>query len=192
MRQLTITFQEAIDFANAAYDELNFKEIRNANLYLDIMEYYLTGTYPPLKAMHPVSWEEVYVNASGFYDLYIHIPFCIQHCTFCHFSKEINAKVDRVEAYLDALQKEINLISRILPQPIRLNTIFFGGGTPSILNAHQIERIFNKLHQKFLINENIEITFELHPNMIYRNDHKECLKLLKKVGVNRWVAGVQI
>src|SRR5690606_34590101 len=59
-------------------------------------ETYLTGTYPPLKAMGPVTADEVFHDTTPLLNLYLHIPFCRQRCTFCHFAKEIRPGHDRV------------------------------------------------------------------------------------------------
>ena len=70
-------------------------------------EHYLSGTYPPLKAMEPADEDELLRGASDDLNLYLHIPFCRQRCTFCHFAKEIRATEDRVTSHLKKLTLEI-------------------------------------------------------------------------------------
>ena len=191
MLNQSCTLNNAISYAQEEFKKLNFDKIKQSPIYLNMFEYYLMGTYPPLKAMYPISVEEVFKDASGVYNLYLHIPFCQQLCTFCHFAKEINAKNDRIENYLDALHKEIDMVARRLTEGARIKTIFFGGGTPSILRAPQIEKLFTHLKQVFVISEETEITFELHPGVIHQKDYEERIEMLKACGVNRWVSGVQ-
>ena len=191
MLNQSCTLNSAISYAQEEFKKLDFNKIKQSPIYLNMFEYYLMGTYPPLKAMYPISVEEVFKDASGVYNLYLHIPFCQQLCTFCHFAKEINAKNERIENYLDALHKEIDMVARTLNEKAKIKTIFFGGGTPSILSASQIEKLFTHLNQVFEISKETEITFELHPGVIHQKDYEERIEMLKACGVNRWVSGVQ-
>lgn len=191
LKQIT-SFESSIEFAKSQFEKINFEEIRKSGIYLDVFDYYLMGTYPSLKAMDSISTEEVLANAIGTYNLYIHIPFCQQLCTFCHFAKEVKAKQERIENYIKALCTEISMLAEKLKHQIDIKTIFFGGGTPSILQASQIKKIFEHLQQTFKYNQDeVEITFELHPGMIYEEGYEDRIQLLKSFGVNRWVSGVQ-
>lgn len=183
-------YSEVLARAKEQYNKLPIQKFIDAEIYKSEFEYYLMGTYPPLKSMRPINEELVLQNASDKFDLYIHIPFCQQYCTFCHFAKEINAKDNRIEKYLDALHKEITLISNRLNKP-KIRTLFFGGGTPSILKPKQISKLFDKLYKEFSIEADAEISFELHPGLIRHADYEERLKILKQSGVSRWVSGVQ-
>ena len=108
---------------------------------------------------------------------YIHIPFCIQKCKYCSFVSYIQK--DNIEEYLNALIKEIENSYK----GEALDTVYFGGGTPSILKAEFVETILN--HLKF--NDNTEITFELNPD----DADLEYLKFLRKIGINRLSMGAQ-
>ncbi len=118
--------------------------------------------------------------------IYIHIPFCKQACNYCnfHFSTSLKQK----EALIDALVKEIN---HPLYQPKDENeiitTLYFGGGTPSILNITDLERIFEALHKRFVFADDIEITLEANPDDI--TDSK--LQKWKTIGINRLSVGIQ-
>ncbi len=90
------SFEATLAYAKTEIERINLEHLRELGLYRKPFEYYLMGTYPPLKAMHPVMPQEVFDGASGYYNVYIHIPFCEQHCTFCHFAKEIRPKNERV------------------------------------------------------------------------------------------------
>ncbi len=183
--------EDALYYAQNETAKLDLERIKQTKVYMNMFEYYLMGTYPPLKAMKPISVEEVFENASEVYNLYIHIPFCKQLCTFCHFAKEINAKDSRITNYLNALHKEIDLITQVLNHKAKIKTIFFGGGTPSILTATQIEKLFTHINQAFNVDKSAEITFELHPGLIREKDYEERIQTLIACGVNRWVSGVQ-
>jgi len=127
--------------------------------------------------------------------IYIHIPFCKQACHYCdfHFSTSLNNK----GAFLNALKKEIELQKNYLsPSPSpkgegnsksKINTIYFGGGTPSLLSQMELMDIFNTLHTHFDIAANAEITLEANPDDL----SEEKIKQLKDTPVNRLSIGIQ-
>ncbi|MEP7110845.1 MAG: radical SAM family heme chaperone HemW [Ferruginibacter sp.] len=123
--------------------------------------------------------------------IYIHIPFCKQACHYCnfHFSTSLKLK----EALIAALVKEIHLTS-ITPSPHSMvagkaicKTIYFGGGTPSILEPRDLSLIFDALHSKFSIGDDVEITLEANPDDISPGK----LYSWKKAGINRLSVGIQ-
>ncbi|MEJ8817841.1 radical SAM family heme chaperone HemW [Lacibacter sp. H407] len=118
--------------------------------------------------------------------IYIHIPFCRQACNYCnfHFSTSLHYKNDFVEALL----KEIELQSKAgYLQGQTVETIYFGGGTPSILQIDELKMIMQQLHQHFSIDPSAEITLEANPDDV--NDDK--LKGWKQLGINRLSIGIQ-
>ncbi|MBM7556229.1 radical SAM family heme chaperone HemW [Halanaerobacter jeridensis] len=119
------------------------------------------------------------------YGLYIHIPFCAQKCHYCDFNS-IAADDDLISRYLDALKKEIKLVADKYYSP-QLQTIYIGGGTPSILSGQDLSTILNQCRQKFDLNSNLEITMEANPGTL----SEEQLRLTKQAGVNRLSLGVQ-
>lgn len=116
--------------------------------------------------------------------IYIHIPFCKQACTYCdfHFSTNIKNKT----ALVNAICKEIELTSSYLDEKV-LNTIYFGGGTPSLLSPPEINSIFDTLTRFYSWDPKSEITLETNPDDIT----KENLLNWKKAGVNRLSIGLQ-
>ena len=115
--------------------------------------------------------------------LYMHIPFCTTKCYYCDFNTYAFHK-ERAHAYLDALSVEMELYAPHCPP---LQTVFFGGGTPSILSAESLDRLFTDLHACFQINTDAEITVECNPGTVDR----EKLQVMRAVGVNRLSFGVQ-
>lgn len=109
--------------------------------------------------------------------VYIHIPFCEKKCKYCAFCS-FNL-IKRKDIYIDALLKEVKYLYKNEP----LKTLYFGGGTPSLLDSADIERIIGQ----FNINSKTEITLELNPH----NISPEKLKSFKKIGINRLSVGVQ-
>ena len=120
--------------------------------------------------------------------IYLHIPFCKSRCSYCDFATDVYRNEETVERYVSALIKEItNYELRITNYKNDVDSIFFGGGTPSLLSAKQLEKIFDALHERFLIDENSEITLEMNPATV----SLEKLKDYKSLGVNRASFGVQ-
>ena len=153
-------------------------------------EHYLSGTYPPLKAMGPAE-PDLLSRATEDLSIYVHIPFCRQRCTFCHFAKEIRATPDRVGRYLDALVREVAMIrDRIGPR--RVSSVYVGGGTPSTLTAYELTRLFAALDNNFPWTTGTEVTFELHPQVVRdRGRLADRFAAMQAAGVNRIAFGIQ-
>lgn len=117
--------------------------------------------------------------------IYIHIPFCRQACTYCnfHFSTSIAQKAD----LLACLIKEVELTKDLTAPGESIDTIYFGGGTPSLLTSNELELIFEALHKKFKIDGSAEITLEANPDDI----KKEILNQWIGIGINRLSLGIQ-
>ncbi len=109
--------------------------------------------------------------------IYLHIPFCLKKCNYCAFCSYPLLNYENI--YIDKLEEEINHFYQNNP----IETLYFGGGTPSLLNIKNIERLINKFNFK----KNPEITLEMNPF----NISKEKVKNLKNIGINRISLGVQ-
>lgn len=116
--------------------------------------------------------------------IYIHIPFCKQACSYCDFY--FVTKTDKQSAFVDALINEIRSKKETEYTSEPIETIYFGGGTPSLLTVSQIERILSAIKDTFTLDLK-EVTIELNPDDVT----KEYLAELKSIGVNRVSMGVQ-
>ncbi|WP_454973913.1 radical SAM family heme chaperone HemW [Capnocytophaga gingivalis] len=121
------------------------------------------------------------------YSLYIHIPFCRQACHYCdfHFSTTLKRKPQMV----NALCKELEL--RRVEASTPLQTIYFGGGTPSVLTSVELQEIFSTIHKHYRIASGAEITMEVNPDDFSTPKSELSLELLKELGINRLSIGVQ-
>ncbi len=117
--------------------------------------------------------------------VYIHIPFCVQKCVYCDFLSA-PATRERQQAYLDALKREIVEEAKNYSDYV-IETVFFGGGTPSILEAEDIAECLGLLEECYSMSRDTEITLEMNPGTASR----EKLEGLKKAGVNRLSIGLQ-
>ena len=117
--------------------------------------------------------------------LYIHIPFCVTKCKYCDFNSfkiDLNEKIK----YLNYLGEEMKLYKEEIKNR-EIDSVFVGGGTPSILNENEINILFEKIKENFNIKSNAEITMECNPGTLTLNK----LKVMKKSGVNRLSIGLQ-
>ena len=117
--------------------------------------------------------------------IYIHIPFCVKKCAYCDFCSFENADADFRDKYVDALCREIDSYGEILSGRT-IDSIFFGGGTPSLLNENQILRIFGRLRE-YRISDGCEISMEINPKTADKNK----LSFLREAGINRLSIGMQ-
>jgi oxygen-independent coproporphyrinogen-3 oxidase len=115
--------------------------------------------------------------------IYIHIPFCRKACTYCNFHFSTNHQL--INQVIDSIGKEISLQSKYLSAPIE--TIYLGGGTPSLLNQSQLETLFNKVSSIFTVLPNAEVTLEANPDDIDEAQLNGWVEL----GINRLSIGIQ-
>jgi oxygen-independent coproporphyrinogen-3 oxidase len=120
------------------------------------------------------------------YSLYLHIPFCRHRCAYCDFNTYAGLE-ELIPAYVDALCREAQLLSASAGARLPVHTIFFGGGTPSLLSPGEIGHILQVLAELFYLSEGIEITLEANPGTL----SIKYLRDLRLVGVNRLSLGMQ-
>jgi oxygen-independent coproporphyrinogen-3 oxidase len=116
--------------------------------------------------------------------LYLHIPFCKVMCSYCAFNTYTGME-NIIVPYVDALSKEIRYAGRGNKMPV--GSIFFGGGTPSMISVAQYQSLFAALHESFSILNNAEITIESNPNDL----NHDYLAGLRSIGINRLSIGMQ-
>ncbi|MBI1922102.1 MAG: radical SAM family heme chaperone HemW [Geobacter sp.] len=118
--------------------------------------------------------------------IYIHIPFCLKKCLYCDFNSFADAKVER-EEYVDLLVREMKQRAGELPEPAEVPTLYFGGGTPSLLPVGEVARLIDAAARLFRLGAGAEITLEANPGTVTR----EKLAGYRAAGVNRLSIGVQ-
>ena len=115
--------------------------------------------------------------------IYIHIPFCKKKCSYCdfHFSTSLSKKDDIILCLIKELEIRKNYLNE------NIETIYFGGGTPSLLSKKEIMSIIDKIYKLFNVIPDVEITLEANPNDLT----KQKINDLKKSAINRLSIGVQ-
>lgn len=116
--------------------------------------------------------------------IYIHIPFCKTRCIYCDFFTKTN--MDQKDLYIESLCKELEFRADYLESEL-IETIYFGGGTPSQLEKDDFTSIFKSINSKFTIDRNAEITLEANPDDL----SVTYLEMLHEIGINRLSMGVQ-
>ena len=107
--------------------------------------------------------------------IYIHIPFCEKRCSYCDFNTYAGIN-HLIPKYVDAILNEIKNYGDVLGEITPIRTIFFGGGTPSLLKNNQFEKILNLIYKTFNCSETQEISLEANPGTVdlnYLNDLKK-------------------
>ncbi len=126
-----------------------------------------------------LGWMEVH-------SIYIHIPFCVRRCRYCDFATFAGME-NLIPAYVDALCREIAAVGNSAGSKIKIGTIYFGGGTPSLLTVNQFETILTTVNQSFDGSEANEITVEANPGTV----NEEILSNILRLGINRLSLGAQ-
>lgn len=114
--------------------------------------------------------------------IYIHIPFCRAKCPYCDFYSV--TALDRIDAFVMALPAEMDMQRHRISLA---DTVYFGGGTPSLLSARRIERILDAVYARFAVTADAEVTLEVNPGTVGRRD----LEAFRRAGVNRLNIGLQ-
>ncbi len=118
--------------------------------------------------------------------LYFHIPFCTHRCAYCDFNTYAGQE-EAVPAYVEALRDEMRIVAGSAPERLRAHTVFFGGGTPSLLSPRQFEGLFQTMRASFDLLPGAEISLEANPGTV----DAESLAALRSLGFNRISLGVQ-
>ena len=118
--------------------------------------------------------------------IYIHVPFCRSRCAYCDFCTQTDRSPKLIDGYLDAICEHIKEAGALAPN-YKVDTVYFGGGTPSFLGADAPATILTAVRRAFDVDNNAEITFEANPDSI----SDQLLRRLKAEGFNRVSLGIQ-
>lgn len=189
-----------IDKSKEIFGQLNISELQKAGIEREDIKTsshsHHIVTYPPLDALPEIDPSKIYSpdnpKSPREIALYLHLPFCTGKCLYCAYITLPNQPKEFIDGYLDAVEKEINLLLKFPNlQNVIVNSIYIGGGTPTYLSAAQLDKIFKLLKTKFSAKEKTEITIEAGPETLIDNSGKEKLKILLRNDVNRLSIGFQ-
>jgi oxygen-independent coproporphyrinogen III oxidase len=123
---------------------------------------------------------------SNTYSLYIHIPFCRRRCSYCDFNTSAG-QGSLIPAYFDALRREIRAVSRSAPHRLPVDTIYFGGGTPTVAPTREISTVLQHIAENFDLAPDAEISIEANPGTV----NATAFYQLRQAGINRISFGMQ-
>lgn len=124
------------------------------------------------------------------FSLYVHVPYCSKRCGYCDFNTYTPSELDRedqISSWLESAVSETHLAKKVLAEKLEINSIFFGGGTPSLLEGHIINDFLQNVKNNFELDAEIEITIEANPDTITDEKINEWLE----AGINRVSIGMQ-
>lgn len=114
------------------------------------------------------------------YSLYVQVPFCPHGDRTCREDSELNLD-GLIPDYVTALCREVDTVAHTQPDPLTLTSVYFGGGTPSVLSRGQLGKIIHRIRQHFELEQAAEVTLEVMPGTVSKSD----LQVFKEVGFNR-------
>ncbi len=150
-------------------------------------------SYPTAPHFHPGVGSELYetwlshLDADSELSLYLHIAYCAEMCWFCGCHTKITKRYAPIEAYMQAVLGEVDLVAAKLPTKMTVRHIHFGGGSPTILEPEDFVKTVDRLRQRFNVKPDAEIAVEMDP----RTATEEYVIALKRAGVTRASLGVQ-
>jgi oxygen-independent coproporphyrinogen III oxidase len=144
------------------------------------------ASYPPFETLKPeaigAAWEKRPLG------IYVHLPYCRKRCTFCFYKVYTNRNAKPMDRYLEAVYKEIDTYGKVAElQGRRIDTVYFGGGTPTLLSEEQLTELANRLKANFDIAPYAEWTSESEPGTLT----EEKVATMRELGINRLSMGVQ-
>lgn len=178
---------------------MNYQWRKKLNFYAFIANLLGEGDiYPPTEFAKPISvsrvvsaWKETAElirnsKAPKQLGIFIFVPFCKTKCFFCPFFSFPLSSKSQLDIFTESLVKEMEFFKGVFTG-LEFNTLWFGGGTPSILDEEHLRKIFNALYKLFSFTKDVQITFECSCSS---TDYKK-LKFLHSLGVNRVTLGIQ-
>ena len=183
-------------FENAKKRLTDYEELKSAGLIPFNGEFLPSVHYPPI-TMYPGIDEEAlfkeYTNPpDDLFVIYVHIPFCIRYCNFCHYPNLIGDLPEEKSRYLTALEKEMDIYMRRLDiKKIKARSILVGGGTPTYLTPKMLDKFLKFFTGRLDLSSCTQFNYDVDPNTLIGSEGAERLKILRSYGVNRLTIGFQ-
>jgi oxygen-independent coproporphyrinogen-3 oxidase len=175
----------------------DFKQFQEAGMIPKHGDFFPSGIhYPPITMYSPITQEEIFktytLPTDGMFDVYVHIPFCIKRCIFCHYPVLYGASDATKDKYLDALEKEMDIGMNVLNiDKIHARSILIGGGTPTDLTPSQLKRFLDYFCKRVDLSKCRQFNYDVDPATLVGSDGIERLRIMRDYGVDRLTIGVQ-
>lgn len=172
------------------------KELQKLGLICDDGDFVPSVHYPPITE-YPDCDIEDYLGSytypeDGKMDVYVHIPFCIRHCLFCHYPGMVGEKLKEKEQYIGYLIREMDLyLNRFGIKKIKPRSILLGGGTPTYMPPRMLDQYLNEFDKRIDYSACKQYNVDLDPNSIIGDEGTERCQIMKDHGIDRLTIGVQ-
>ena len=188
------TYKDYVSNAEERFETV--QALQKEGLICDDGEFVPSVHYPPItqyKEMSPDDALQTYTLPSdGLTDVYVHFPFCIQSCTFCHYPGLVGNQTAEKEKYLRYLKKEFEIyMERFGVEKLRPRSILIGGGTPTYLPPEMLEDFLAFFNKKVDLSGCKQFNYDVDPNSLVGEDGKKRLEIMRAYGVTRLTIGVQ-
>ncbi len=172
------------------------ERLQQLGLICDDGDFVPSVHYPPITQYDPIDVDEYFSTytqpADGMSDVYVHIPFCIQHCTFCHYPGMTGERLKEKTEYVDYLIREIDIYLKYFGMKnIKPRSILLGGGTPSSLPPALFDHFLTEFEKRLDLSACKQYNIDLGPNSINGEDGTEKCRIMKDHGINRLTIGLQ-
>jgi oxygen-independent coproporphyrinogen-3 oxidase len=152
--------------------------------------------YPPITDYQDIDEDTMFetytLPEDKMFDVYVHIPFCRKRCVFCHYPSLYGAVDEEKDRYLDALEKEMDIVMRRLGvDKIKVRSILVGGGTPTDLTPKQLDRFLAYFCSRLDLSRIQQFNYDVDPITLVNHDGIERLKIMRDYRVDRQTIGVQ-
>ncbi len=152
--------------------------------------------YPPITEYPLIDVDEYFktftLPKDGMMDIYVHIPFCIRHCLFCHYPGMVGDNNDEKEKYISYLIREIDIYrKRFGIDKIKPRSILLGGGTPTYLKPELLDHFLTEFGKRVDMSACRQYNVDLDPNSIIGEDGTKRCEIMKKHGITRLTIGIQ-
>jgi len=173
-----------------------YVELQQAGLICLDDQFFPSVHYPPITMYSAITENalfETYLPPAGrLFDVYVHIPFCLRHCIFCHYPIRIDASDLDKDYYLKKISEEINLYTtRLGVKNIRARSVLIGGGTPTLLTPAQLKKFLEGLSLKIDMSSCDQFCCDVDPTTLLGPDGQERMEIMRSFGVNRLTLGAQ-
>jgi len=177
---------------------MNIEKYKYDINFLSFIALNTTGAniYPPQNMYQLISYNQIEKSLTELVEndlfgnkyiwLYFHIPYCNTKCLFCNCGSTVLKNKNQLKKYLDFILYQIKLYSKILKN-VEITSLYFGGGTPSILNTKLLDIFLSRIKNSFTLSKDAQWNFEIHPSTIT----KDKINILKKYNINRVTIWIQ-
>ncbi len=174
----------------------DYRRLKKAGLVPMDGDFFPSVHYPPITMYPPITEEALFetytLPPDGMFDLYVHIPFCMRRCVFCHYPSLYAAADAEKDRYLTALEKEMDIyLRRLGVSSIKARSILVGGGTPTDLTPAQLERFLALFTARLDMSGCRQFNYDVDPSTLVGPGGLERLRIMRSFGVDRLTIGVQ-